>query len=67
MMVIDNKFEIGQTVYMKTDIDQSARIIVGIYVYYNCLRYDVSKGEASHYCFDFQLSAEKDVLKQVTS
>lgn len=61
-MVIDNKFEIGDEVYLKTDIEQYCRIIIGMNISKVDISYTLSCGivESTHY--DFEISTEKDVL-----
>lgn len=59
MMVINNKFNIGQTVYLKTDTDQLQRIVTAIKICGdNSFFYELSCGRevSSHY--DFEISEE---------
>jgi hypothetical protein len=53
-MILDLEFDIGDTVYLKTDEDQLIRIITGIYVTQNEIVYYLSKGteETKHYGFE---------------
>ena len=62
MMVIENKYEFGQTVYLKTDPDQHARMVTQIKVSPIGIIYLLSFGtmETPHY--EIELSTEKDVL-----
>jgi hypothetical protein len=62
-MLIDNKFKIGDEVYLKTDTDQNCRLVTGINIRATSISYDLSCGvvESPHY--DFEITAEKDVLK----
>lgn len=63
MMIIENKHEIGDTVYLVTDEDQKKRIVVSIWVKPgNNILYELSQGNCSSYHYEFELSAEKDVL-----
>lgn len=60
MMLIDNKFEIGETVYIKHDVDQVPRMLVGIHIFYDYLKYEVSDGPSSTtICDSIELSLEK--------
>lgn len=66
-MVIENEFELKQVVYLKTDKDQSPRIVTGVEV---CPEGDilyrlVSGTTGSQHC-PFEISAEKDVLISTT-
>ncbi len=66
-MVIDNKYEIGQIVYLKTDPYQYARQIYSFEVYkggeilYRCI---CGTAVSAHYVFE--LTVERDVLKTVS-
>ena len=61
-MVIDNKFEIGDRVYLKTDIEQFCRIVIEINISKVDISYTLICGiiESTHY--NFEISTEKDVL-----
>lgn len=65
MLVIDNKFELGQLVYLITDLEQEAYHVVEIHIrpggsilYSLCIRTSVS----DHY--EFEISLEKDETKK---
>jgi hypothetical protein len=62
MMVIDNKFSIGQIVYLVTDSEQLKRIVSRIIVTPTGLVYELNSGvvQSSHY--DFEISDEINVL-----
>lgn len=62
MMVVDNKFEIGQIVYLKTDPEQLPRIITGIMIAPTAaLVYWTSMGMVEGRHYDIEISATKDV------
>ena len=66
-MVIDNKFEIGDRVYLKTDNDQKERFVTRIMVAgNNGLLYELYSGSAGCWHYDFEISVEKDVLKTIS-
>jgi hypothetical protein len=67
MMIIDNKFNIRDEVYLKTDLEQSCRLVTGLAVRDTSILYELSCGasESSHY--DFEISVEKDVIKTTTN
>lgn len=54
------EFEVKETVYIKNDPDQAPRTIIGLYITENEIRYDVSNGSSSVYCYGYQLSRQKD-------
>ena len=61
------EFNIGDTVYLKTDIDQYKRMITGYTVREGAVMYLLSFGseETSHY--ELEISDEMDVLLKATS
>ena len=61
-MVIDNRFEISQEVYLKTDIDQKKRIITGLIITKNDIRYELASGVESTWHYDYEVSLEINVL-----
>lgn len=67
MMIIDNKFNIGDLVYLKTDNDQSQRMIVSISVRKRDLLYELSFGSVSSWHYEFEITEEKDVLKSTSN
>ena len=59
MMVIENKYEIGQTVYLITDEDQLPRIIMAIIIE-NCgVMYEMINTTTTSRHYDFEISDEK--------
>jgi hypothetical protein len=68
MMVIDNKYDYEQQVYLKTDVDQKLRIVTGLLIRPNGLiSYELSCGTECRWHYDFEISTEKDVLKSTTN
>lgn len=66
MMVVDNKFNFGDFVYLKTDSEQHKRIVSRIVLSKDSIIYEVSFGSevSSHYCFE--MSKDKDVVLATT-
>lgn len=62
---IDNKFDIGQEVYLKTDPDQLKRIIDRFIIYRAEILYGCACGTQSSEHYDFELSLRKNVLADV--
>lgn len=63
MMIIKNKHNIGDTVYLSTDKEQNPRIVIAIIVYMSGeLLYKLICGtiESNHY--DIEISIEKNIL-----
>lgn len=59
-MIINNLFEIGSIVFLKTDQDQKPRIVHELLVSINGVVYKVMQGAFSSWHYDFELSTEKD-------
>lgn len=59
MMIIDNKFEIGQTVYLRTDPDQAPLIVVQLTVTPSGILYTANAIEYSGTFYDIELSEER--------
>ena len=66
-MLIDNKFNIGDKVYLDTDSEQHERIVTGFTVRQNSIIYAISKGSSESWHYDFEITTEKDVVKQTTN
>lgn len=65
-MVIDNKFGLGDFVYLKTDDEQKVRMITQITIMVNCsLQYQVTCGHTATDHYDFEISAEENELIKV--
>jgi hypothetical protein len=61
------EFQISQTVYLRTDTEQNARLITGIQLRpFNSVMYGVSQGTTESWHFGFELSDERDII-MVTS
>lgn len=60
--ILDNQYEIGETVYLKTDPDQIPRIVYCFLVFRNETLYKLACGVTSSDHYDFELSKEKSVL-----
>lgn len=61
-MLIDNKFTIGQMVYLKTDPEQPQRMVTGFVIRKNIILYELCSGTVDTTHYDFEISVEKDVL-----
>ena len=57
-MVIDNKFAIGDIVYLHTDTDQSKRIVTGIILTMNSMIYELSCGDSHSKHYDFEITRQ---------
>lgn len=62
MMVINNKFEFGQILYLTTDRDQLPRMVTGIKVCkHGELLYEVMSGTLQSTHYEYELCEEKNV------
>lgn len=66
-MLIENKYEIGETLYLKTDKDQLPRIVYCFKVYKNEILYELVCGVITSGHYEFELSKDINVLMQITS
>jgi len=66
MINIDNKFDIGELVYLKTDSEQTPRLVYAIEINQQNLIYKVASGTITSAHFDFELSTEVNVLLNVS-
>lgn len=61
-MVIDNKFELGDLVFLKTDIEQMPRLVTAIIVCPDSsFLYELVCGVHSSKHYDFEISLEKNL------
>lgn len=60
-MIIENKFNIGQTVYLLTDEDQKPRLITSIIVNKYDLLYQMNNGTLQSTHYDYEISEEKQL------
>lgn len=66
-MNINNRFNLGQIVYLITDVDQLERIVTAITVRGNItLSYELSCGTVSSWHYDFEMASEVDIKKQLS-
>jgi hypothetical protein len=61
-MTINNKFNIGEIVYLKTDPDQHPRMVVGMSVRPNVLIYILAFGSNESYHYELEISNTKDTF-----
>jgi hypothetical protein len=60
------EFEIGQTAYLKSDVDQHQRIITGITLRpNNGVTYSLSFGTTESWHYGIEISSERDILKSL--
>ena len=60
-------FNIGDYVYLKTDIDQYKRLITGYTVRFNEVTYLLSLGEDESTHYELEISDEIDILLKSTN
>lgn len=59
-MKINNEFEFGEIVYLKTDTEQHPRIIVAMEIYHDGdILYKLNKDSFSSYHFHYEFSRDK--------
>lgn len=64
MLVLDNRYELGQIVYLITDVEQMARVVTNIKVLPNCLlSYQLSCGYECSDHYEMEISDTINVEK----
>ena len=67
LLTYEALFEIGDTVYIKTDPDQKARMVTGHKIRKTALIYLVSFISTEDEYADFELTGEEDKVKRFTA
>lgn len=63
MMIIDNKYNIGDEVYLKTDIDQHKRLIIGIWITsVSSIIYELAQGVEKSWHTEQEITKEKTLV-----
>jgi len=62
MMVIENKFNISDIVYLKTDREQEPHVLCSIEVTPGDLMYKIAIGTTTSSHYDFELTKEKQLV-----
>lgn len=60
-------FDIGDSVFLKTDPEQSERLVTGISVRQNGITYALSYLTNESYHYDFEITKERDIIKATSS
>jgi len=58
-MIINNKFNFTDIVYLITDVDQKERVVTGFRVSNYDIVYELCCGEDESIHYDFEISSEK--------
>lgn len=63
MMIIENKFDIGQEVYLVTDENQNKKLVTGLRVCpKGAIIYYLSQNAVISEHYDFEISNEKNIV-----
>ena len=57
------KYQIGETVYLKTDCEQLERIVIGISIYPIGIMYQLACGIDQTWHYDIEMSPDGDIIK----
>lgn len=58
-MIIDNEFDINQEVFLKTDVEQSLRLVTAITIRQEAVVYELSCGVMSSWHSPFEISEHR--------
>lgn len=61
-MVIHNVFDLGQIVYLKTDVEQKRRIVTRTFISQTGIMYDLGCGNNDSIHYECEISAEVNIL-----
>lgn len=61
-MLIDNKYNIGDIVYLLTDDEQKKRIVTAIFIEIGHILYKLTQGSTSSFHFDYEIATSKQVV-----
>ena len=61
MSIIENRYNLGQTVYLFTDKDQAEKIIIGILLRPDGIQYQVACGTIYSWHYELELSSEMNL------
>jgi hypothetical protein len=67
MMIIENKFDIKQIVYLVTDEDQKPRIVTRLNITLDSYTYELTHGANTSWHYEFEISAGKNVMMTTTN
>lgn len=62
---VELAYEIGQEVYLKTDKEQSKRIVVSIWLLQSGVRYQLLSGINESWHYDFEINTTIDIISKV--
>jgi hypothetical protein len=65
MMLVENKFNIGQIVFIKTDKEQLPRMVTSLNVNPNGIVYRLSAGTQDTENYEMELSEEANILEKI--
>lgn len=60
-------FNIGDSVYLKTDPEQVERLVTGVNIRQNGISYALSYLTNESYHYDFEITKERDIIKATSS
>ena len=66
MKITDNKYEIGQLVYLKTDTEQFQRIVTAITLRETGIIYELSCGEKVSCNYEFEITEQINIGMKIT-
>ena len=64
-MIINTPYNLGDILYLKTDIEQLERMICKIVVQQGLIMYGLALGSTYSEHYDFEITAKKDLMKEL--
>lgn len=60
--MIDNEYNIGDIVYLRTDAEPMPRLVIGLIVSQNGILYQLAQGVEISTHYDFEMTVDKPVI-----
>lgn len=60
-MIVNNKFNLNEIVYLTTDLDQKARLVISLQISTNGILYLLSLGAESSWHYDIEISKDRNM------
>lgn len=66
-MMLESKYDIGQIVFLITDIDQRERLVVEIMIRQTGVMYNLAHGSHNSWHYEMEMCIEKNVITATTN
>lgn len=60
-------YNVGDLVYLRTDPDQSPRLVIAVLIYEGHTKYGVVRGVEESWHYPIEIAKDRNILMQITS